>query len=303
MRKYLFILNPFAGPGKKKNDLIDLIDHYLAPTGYGYEFAFTVKAGDATRVARQAVEEGFNIVVAIGGDGTVNEVAGGLINSEGQLGIIPMGSGNGIARSLKIPLSTQESIEFLLAPKVLTIDVGRANHKHFIGVSGLGFDALIGHKFQKFGLRGPFPYFFIGLNEFSKYRPQKYILELEGAQFEKEALIIVFANTRQYGNGAIIAPEADPSDGYIDICILEPLSYLQATHHVSLLFRGTINKSHLYFHKKCKSVKVHTENSLMYLHRDGEPDEPTRSLEVKIIEQALKVCSPKNLLPRSTRNT
>jgi len=292
MRKYLFILNPHAGSGKIKRDLADQIDHYISPSGYSYEFAFTVEAGDATKIARQAVNEGFNMIVAVGGDGTVNEVANGLIHSEGQLGIIPMGSGNGIARSLNLPLTTVECIQFLLSPTIITIDVGLVNHKHFIGVSGLGFDALIGQKFQKFGIRGPVPYFFIGLNEFLKYKPQKYILEFEGDQFEKEALVIVFANTKQYGNGAIIAPQADPQDGYLDICIIEPLSFLQATQHVSLLFRGNIDKSSLYFHKKCKSVKVYIENSKMQLHRDGEPDELIQSLDVKIVENALKVCSP-----------
>jgi diacylglycerol kinase family enzyme len=203
-----------------------------------------------------------------------------------------MGSGNGIARSLNLPLITVDCIEFLLSPTIITIDVGLVNHQHFIGVSGLGFDALIGQKFQQFGVRGPVPYFFIGLNEFLKYKPQKYILDIEGDHFEKKALVIVFANTKQYGNGAIIAPEADPQDGYLDICIIEPLSFLQATQHASLLFRGNINKSSLYFHKKCKSVKIHMENSMMVLHRDGEPDEPTSSMEVRIVEKALKVCSP-----------
>ena len=292
MMKYIFILNPHAGSGKKKGDLVDQIDHYMSPSGYPYEFAFTVGAGDATRIARQAVIEGFNIIVAVGGDGTVNEVANGLIHSEGQLGIIPRGSGNGVARSLNLPLSTEECLEFLISPKITTIDIGMVNHKHFIGVSGLGFDALIGQKFQNFGARGPIPYFFIGLNEFLKYKPQKYILEIEGDQFEKEALVIAFANTKQYGNGAIIAPEADPKDGYLDICIVEPLSYLQATQHASLLFKGNIDKSPFYFHKKCKSAKVSTEESGMNLHRDGEPDQRLKSLEVKIVEKALKVCAP-----------
>jgi YegS/Rv2252/BmrU family lipid kinase len=290
--KYIFILNPHAGSKKKGGDLVDQIDYYMRPTGCEYEFAYTVEAGEATRIARQAVNEGFNMIVAVGGDGTVNEVATGLIHSEGRLGIIPTGSGNGVARSLNIPLSIQDCLELLLSPKITIIDVGMVNQKQFIGVSGIGFDALVGQKFQNFGVRGPIPYFFIGLNEFLKYKPQRYFLDIEGEKFEKEALVIVFANTNQYGNGAVIAPEADPGDGYLDVCIIGSLSYLQATQHASLLFKGNIDKSPLYFHKKCKSVKVSTENSFMHLHRDGEPDEPTTSLEVKIVEKALQVCSP-----------
>ena len=290
--KYIFILNPHAGSRKKREDLIDLIDHYLSPSGYSYEFAYTTEAGDATRIARQAVNEGFTIIVAVGGDGTVNEVANGLVYSDSRLGIIPRGSGNGVARSLNIPLTVRKSLDFLLNPQVSTIDVGKVNQRYFIGVSGIGFDALIGQKFQNFGVRGPIPYFFISLNEFLKYKPQHYSLEIDGEKFEKEALVIAFANTKQYGNGAIIAPDADPKDGYLDVCILSPLSYIQATQHASLLFRGTIDKSPLYFHKKCKSVKVHSDMGLIHLHRDGEPDELLQSLEVEIVEKALKVCAP-----------
>ena len=293
--KYIFILNPQAGKRKKTRDLVDQIDYYMSTSGFTYEFAYTVEAGDATRIARQAVNEGFNIIVAVGGDGTVNEVATGLIHSDSQLGIVPRGSGNGVARSLNIPLNTGECLEFLLSPKITTIDVGIVNRKYFIGVSGIGYDALVGQKFQDFGVRGPIPYFFIGVNEFLKYRPQKYFLEIEGEKIEKEALVIAFANTKQYGNGAVIAPEADPKDGFLDVCIVGPLSFVQAMQHASLLFKGNINESPLYFHKKCKSVKVHMGRGTVHrahLHRDGEPDKSTHSLEVKIVERALKVCSP-----------
>jgi YegS/Rv2252/BmrU family lipid kinase len=296
--KYIFILNPKAGIKKKTEDLVDQIDSYMSKSGHTYEFAYTVEAGDATRIARRAVNDGFRIIVAVGGDGTVNEVATGLINSEGQLGIIPRGSGNGVARSLNIPLTPLECLEFLLSPEITTIDVGMVNQKYFVGVSGIGYDALIGKKFQSFGVRGPIPYFFIGLSEFLKYQPQNYQLEIEGERLEKQALVIAFANTKQYGNGAVIAPQADPKDGYLDVCIVGPLSYIQATQHASLLFKGNIDKSPLYFHKKCKSVKVHMDRGTvhraptMHLHRDGEPDEPTNSLEVQIVEQALQVCSP-----------
>jgi YegS/Rv2252/BmrU family lipid kinase len=289
--KYIFIMNPHAGRKKKAEKLLDLIDSYMSTTSFTYEFAYTMKAGDATRIAGQAVREGFNIIVAVGGDGTVNEVASGLINSEGQLGIVPRGSGNGIARSLNIPITTSDCLEFLTNPKITTIDVGMINQKYFIGVAGIGYDALVGQKFQSFGVRGPIPYFFIGVNEFLKYRTQKYRIDIEGEKIEEEALVIALANTKQYGNGAIIAPDADPKDGYIDVCIIRPLSYIQATQHASLLFKGNIDSSPFYFHKRCKSVRICVEDAAMHLHRDGEPDEPIQSIEVKIVEKALKVCT------------
>lgn len=290
--KYIFIMNPHAGRRKKTEKLLHLIDSHMNVSSCIYEFAYTMRAGDATQIARQAVKENFDIIVAVGGDGTVNEVATGLIDSEGHLGIIPRGSGNGIARSLNIPITPNECIEFLLKPKMTTIDVGRINQKYFIGVAGIGYDALVGEKFQNFGVRGPIPYFFIGLNEFLKYHTQKYCIEIDNQTIEKEALVIALANTRQYGNGAIISPKSDPKDGFLDICIIEPLSYIQATQHASLLFKGNIDSSPFYTHQQCKSVKVFTKDTEMYVHRDGEPDQPVPSLDVKIVENALNVCAP-----------
>jgi YegS/Rv2252/BmrU family lipid kinase len=290
--KYIFIMNPHAGRRKKTEKLLDLIDSYMSTSPFTYEFAYTMEAGDATRIARQAVTEGFNIIVAVGGDGTVNEVASGLVNSKGQLGIVPRGSGNGVARSLNIPITISDCLKFLINPKITTIDVGMINQKYFIGVAGIGYDALVGQKFQNFGVRGPIPYFFIGVNEFLKYRTQKYGIDIEGEKVEEEALVIALANTKQYGNGAIIAPDADPKDGYIDVCLIRPLSYIQATQHASLLFKGNIDSSPFYFHKRCKSVTIRAENYDMDVHRDGEPEEPIRSIEVKIVEKALKVCTP-----------
>jgi YegS/Rv2252/BmrU family lipid kinase len=290
--KYIFIMNPHAGRRKKTEELLDLIDSYMCTSPYTYEFAYTQEAGEATRIASQAVTEGFNIVVAVGGDGTVNEVATGLVNTEGQLGIVPRGSGNGVARSLNIPITTSDCLEFLLNPKMTKIDVGMINQRYFVGIAGIGYDALVGQKFQNFGVRGPIPYFFIGLNEFLKYRTQTYCLDIEGEIIEEEALVIALANTKQYGNGAIIAPAADPKDGYLNVCVIRPLTYIQATQHASLLFKGNIDKSPFYFHKRCKSVTIRAKDYNMDLHRDGEPDEPIQSIEVKIVEKALSVCAP-----------
>jgi YegS/Rv2252/BmrU family lipid kinase len=290
--KYIFIMNPHAGRRKRTEQLLDMIDSRLSESQFTYEFAYTVKAGDATQIARQAVTEGFEIIVAVGGDGTVNEVASGLINSKGILGIIPRGSGNGVARSLNIPTSTRDSLEFLLNPKMTTIDVGIINEKYFIGVAGVGYDALVGAKFQSFGVRGPIPYFFIGVNEFLKYHTQTYRIEIDEQKIEKKALVIALANTKQYGNGAIISPYSNPMDGELDVCIIEPLSYIQATQHASMLFKGSIDTSPLYYHKRCKSVKIYTKDAEMHVHRDGEPDKPMRSIEVKIVEKALRVCAP-----------
>jgi YegS/Rv2252/BmrU family lipid kinase len=289
---FLFILNPRAGRKKKAKELVDLIDQLMTISGHTYEFAYTIDAGDATQISKQAIKEKFDIIVAVGGDGTVNEVASGLVHTDGILGIIPVGSGNGVARSLNIPLNTAESIKYLFSPKISCIDIGKVNDKFFVGVCGIGYDALIGKRFQQFGIRGPIPYFLIGVKEFLEYHPQNYTLEFETEILNKKALTIAFANTRQYGNDAIIAPDADPSDGFLDVCLIESLSYPEVLKILPMLFKGNIGENPKYIHKRCKSVKVRSDKENLIIHRDGEPDEIANIFDIRIEEKALRVCSP-----------
>ena len=151
--KYLFVLNPKSGPAKRAGKIKELVKSRFRETDHQIEFAFTRGPGDATDLARQAVKDGFDIVVAAGGDGTVNEIAGGLVESHCSMGIIPLGSGNGVARSLGIPMGIKASIHTLLNPNIRLIDIGKINGEIFVGVAGTGFDARIGSLFQEFGVR------------------------------------------------------------------------------------------------------------------------------------------------------
>lgn len=289
--KYLFILNPNAGK-KRAKVLVDLIDDQMSLTDHYYEFAYTTAAGDATNIAAEGVEDKFDIMVAVGGDGTVNEVASGLINTTGVLGILPTGSGNGVARSLGIPLPFEKNLKFLINPQITVIDTGKVNNKHFIGVGGTGYDALIGKKFQDFGIRGPIPYFVIGTKELLFYKSKEYRVVFDGESITITALLIAFANTRQYGNGAIIAPQAHPADGFLDLCIIKSLSFSEILKTTPMMFRGNLNESDKYVHRRCKSMRIESANNELDLHRDGEPDESTRILEIAIEEKSLKICSP-----------
>ncbi len=273
-------------------DLTDAIDRHMGASGYSYEFAFTTAASDATRITRNAVDEKFDIVVAVGGDGTVNEVGSGLIRTETALGIIPLGSGNGVARSLNIPQTLADALDLLLTQSILEIDVGTLNGEYFIGIAGTGYDALIGNKFQTFGARGPLPYFFISLREYLKYQCHYYKLCFNDELFRIEALMVTFANTREYGNGAVIAPNADPQDGFIDICMITPQNIWGAIRASVMLFNNTIDKHPGFVTKKCRSLSVEAEGEEMYVHRDGEPDERKIILNVGILPKALRVCSP-----------
>jgi diacylglycerol kinase (ATP) len=290
--KYLFILNPNAGKKNKTSDLIDLIGELKNSSDCQCEFAYTGAAGDATRLAREAAHQGFDVAVAVGGDGTINEVAAGLIQSRCALGVVPRGSGNGIARSMNIPLSLRDSLLCLFSPLIRRIDVGMAGDKYFVGVAGCGFDAVIGRKFQSFGSRGPLPYFLIGAREFLRYKTQQYRIEIDGEIRDESALLLAFANTRQYGNGAIIAPDADPADGILDFCMIKSLPAWKAPGLVSMIFKGQIDQHPSYEHIKCKSVRVKTTAKKVFFHRDGEPDEEEDSLKISLLPAALRICLP-----------
>jgi diacylglycerol kinase (ATP) len=289
---YLFILNPISGPKNRAKKVMDYIDQKMRQAQHEYDFTFTEGPGDATRIARQAIENGIDIVVAAGGDGTINEVASGLVGNQGKLGIIPLGSGNGIARSLNIPIAIDECLEFLIHPAIRRIDVGVINNRFFFGICGIGFDAEIGKKFQEFGVRGPLPYFMIGVKEYLFYQPKYFQLEFNNIKKEVRALLVAIANTKQYGNGAVIAPDANPEDGLLDLCIVYKVAAWKAAGNAYKLFRGQINQTGFYEHHRCKSVRIVSPLYTSVVHTDGEPLELGNNLEIKLMTKALNVCAP-----------
>jgi YegS/Rv2252/BmrU family lipid kinase len=290
--KYLFILNPISGPRKRAKKVVNLINKSMSISDSQYEFAFTSGPGDATRIARQAAAQEIEMVVAAGGDGTVNEVATGLVHSQSCLGVIPMGSGNGVARSLNIPLKMSDSMQFLLNPQIVTIDMGMLNEHYFVGVCGIGYDAKIGKKFQEFGVRGPIPYFMIGAREFIFYKSDSVILRFNNStKLQDNVLLVAVANTKQYGNGAIIAPKADPVDGLLDVCVITKVSLIKALYITFKLFKGEIDTTSAYQHHRCKSIRIETTASSNIAHTDGEPHYMESNLEIKLLEKALHVCA------------
>jgi diacylglycerol kinase (ATP) len=292
--KYLFVLNPISGRRKRAKEVVDYISMTMSQSGHQFEFASTSGPGDATRIACDAVRQGIEIVVAAGGDGTVNEVASGLIHSESCLGVIPLGSGNGVARSLNIPLKLTSGLHFLMHPRITTIDIGKMNQRYFVGVCGVGYDAKIGQKFQEFGVRGPIPYFMIGAKEYFFYQSERVKLEFNDTKFEDDVLLVAIANTKQYGNGAIIAPDADPKDGLLDVCVIPKVPIFKAIYLTIKLFKGEINTTGSYLHHRCKSIHILTDSKNSIVHTDGEPHRIENNLQIDLIEKALKVCTPLN---------
>jgi len=289
--KYLFILNPISGGRNDPFNIIETIDKFFKNSDHIYEFVFTTYAGEAKILSQNAVQEGFDVVVAAGGDGTINEVASGILGSNIALGIIPLGSGNGLARSFGIPLNLNDSIEFLRNPQMEMVDVGKVNDHYFFGVCGLGFDAIIGKKFQEFGTRGPLPYFFIGIREYIRYNPETIILQFNDQELVVSPLLITISNTPQYGNGAIISPGADPQDGIFEICIIDMLSIFKAVSSTRKLFNGTINKIAEYTQLSTKNLKIVAENDKGVIHTDGEPHHRPQITNIKLLNNTLKVCA------------
>ena len=184
-------------------------------------------------LAAEARDNGYDAVVAVGGDGTANEVATALIHSDVALGIIPVGSGNGLARGVKIPMSIRKATKLLIDGDTRIIDAGKIEHKYFFIVTGVGFDALIGKLFDDQNIRGPLPYFTIGFREFLFYRPEMFILKFNGKKIAVPALLVTVANMKGWGAGVYISPNAEPDDGLLDICIIHRIKLLYGLYHFS----------------------------------------------------------------------
>jgi len=280
-RTLLFLINPRAGTrGKKRVER--LIHERVGSTPHAYEIVYTKAPQDATRLSEESKAD---VVVAVGGDGTVNEVCKGLVGGKGALGILPTGSGNGVARHLKIPIHPPKALERLLQFRTKTIDTVSINDAVFLGAAGIGFDAHIAWKFADLKRRGFWSYLRLIIKEYAKYRPQSYNLVVDGKPIKRKALLISFANSSQYGNNFQIAPHAKLDDGYLDLAILDHPPDFALSEIVLRMIRGSIHKSKYYKCVRCKEVTVQNKN--LHAHIDGEPAFFQEPLEITIHPQSL----------------
>jgi len=285
-KKICFIVNPISGIGKQKM-VEKLVDAHLNHAVFDYSIVYTNAPKHAIVLAKQASIDNFDIVVAVGGDGSVNEVASGLTGTATAMALLPTGSGNGLARHLHIPFDLVKAIELINNCKTTTIDTIHFNDHTFVNVAGIGFDAHIGWEFAKFGKRGFSSYIKIVLREFKKYRPQEYELIIEGKSVFKKAFLISFANGSQWGNNAHIAPTADISDGGMDIAILKNVTWWSG---ISVGYHLFNKKLHLTKHLeiiKTKEVTVKQKGTIA--HIDGEPIEIGTTVLIKVNPLSLRV--------------
>ncbi len=260
MKRILYIINPISGT-QRKQGIAELAETLTDRSVYDVELAYTEYAGHASVLAAEAIEKGFDVVVAVGGDGTVNEVARALVHTPVALGILPCGSGNGLARHLHIPLEPRKAIEIINRNVVQSLDYGTINSRPFFCTCGVGFDAFVSQKFAESGRRGLLTYVENTLKEGLLYKPQTYTIESDSSREECKAFLIACANASQYGNDAYIAPNASMKDGLFDVVVMEPFNAIDAPQVALQLFKGTLPEN--------SHVKTFQANRLV-IHRDSE---------------------------------
>jgi diacylglycerol kinase (ATP) len=289
-KKVLFIVNPHSGTRSKKG-IYQLIQQNVSAQYFDYEIVFTKAKGHATELASQAAGEQLDYVIAVGGDGTMNEVARSLLYTSTTLGIIPVGSGNGLARHLNIPMAAMSAVRLLQEGKRIKIDSCTLNDMPFFCTAGTGFDAYIGKCFAVQKKRGFQTYVQTTLREFSNYQPELYKLEINNKVIEKKAFLVSFANASQYGNNAYIAPKASVTDGLLDICLLRPFSPVQALNLGVKLFNKTLHTSRYIEIWQAEGTVLETFAPTP-VHIDGEPCETANVLTVKVKPLSLQVLVP-----------
>ncbi len=287
----LFIVNPVSGAGKASK-LTNFINKGLDLSKYSPEVLFSKGPNTSSEIARDAMQNGIKKIFAAGGDGTVNEVASALINTECVLGIIPFGSGNGLARHLRIPLNPAKAISLINREKIAMVDYGIINKTPFFCTAGTGFDALVGYKFDQTKGRGFANYFKTTAREYFNYKSQHYTLFDNEHRMEREAFVITVANASQFGNNAYIAPDAEITDGLLDVTVISPFpKYLSPSIGIKL-FNKTLGKSRYVemFRVSSLTIKRHEEEG--YVHYDGEPKIMGDTINFNIKHLGLKVYVP-----------
>jgi YegS/Rv2252/BmrU family lipid kinase len=287
MKNIAFIVNPISGT-KSKNKVTKLIRELLDADQFSPTVVMTEYAGHATQLAQQFSLEGYYAVVAVGGDGTVNEVANGLVGSETALGIIPTGSGNGFARHLDISTRMNRAVEMLNSSEPIRVDYGVVNNKNFFSTCGVGFDALVAVQFSEGKSRGLKMYVQNTLKSLFNYKPETYRIVGNDLDVTTEAFLITFANAGQWGYDANIAPKASVQDGWLDVAIASEFPIIIAPGLALRLFTKTIDETWHLNTLRTKELTL-TRSNEGVAHIDGTPVTMPAKLHVKIVEDGLKV--------------
>ncbi|WP_337572856.1 diacylglycerol/lipid kinase family protein [Prevotella sp.] len=286
-KKAVFVINLISGTSDKAA-IPGLIDQYLDKTKFEYEIAITQYAGHASEIATKAKDDGVDVVVAVGGDGTVNEVARAIVHSNTALGIIPCGSGNGLARHLLLPLNVRKAIDVINKSEVRQLDYGIINDYPFFCTCGMGFDAFVSMKFAEAGKRGPITYVENVLREGLKYKPETYTIEDDNGTLQYKAFLISCANASQYGNNAYIAPQASMSDGLMDVIIMEPFDVFEAPQISIEMFSKTLDKNSKIKTFRTRHLHIHRDKPGV-IHYDGDPVMTGADIDIELKPKGINI--------------
>ncbi|MCR4820549.1 MAG: diacylglycerol kinase family lipid kinase [Elusimicrobiales bacterium] len=290
--KFFFVINPKAG--KKHDDIMAMLKDHPAAKETQWEAAYTEHAGHASEIAAAAVKNGYNAIIAAGGDGTIQETAKGILGTGAVFGLLPCGSGNGLARNLKIPLDINKAIDGVFNWKAKPTDAGMANGRLFLVSCGAGLDAEVAHCFnsQSHG-RGILPYVWHAVRIYFTYKPKSFSAIIDGKELAMKELILTALVGEQYGGGAKIAPNAVSDDGLLDLCSVKPVNTLRLLISLPSLFNGTITKnSDIYNDIRCKEFILNAGEPFWF-HLDGEDFySETGKLEVKSMPAAFNIIRP-----------
>lgn len=294
-KRVLFIINPKSGIRKReKASLPALIEKYLNNTIYDYSISYTQYAGHAIELSKEAVENGYHVIVSVGGDGSINEIAGNLVGTDVVLGIMPFGSGNGLARHLAIPVHTKKALNVLNRFHIRKIDVGEyAPGKFFFSNVGIGFAVKVVKWFEHHRVRGFLSYAVAVVRGFTTNQPIKITLEINGQTLEREVTVLNICNSNQYGYGVGITPNAKLDDGILDVAILNKFSrWLFPLYALFILTRKQhwIPHYELYSSTTCKVINE--EKKFWVLQVDGELSRFKEDWNVRVIPSGISILAP-----------
>lgn len=290
-KKVLYVINPISGAGRQKG-VEKLVIQHSDDRRIDYNIECTKSAGQATEISKIRGKD-YDAIIAAGGDGSINEIVQGLINTDTALGIIPTGSGNGFARHLKIPLKIEKAIGVINDFNVTRIDSAKINEHYFVNVAGIGFDALIAHKFAIFGKRGFASYVKVTAKELIRFKPLPVNLTTDGVRHKVNAFLLSIANGSQFGNNACIAPGASMKDGILNITVLNKFPLVSAPSLVYRLFTKTLERSKYTQNYTAQSIALEKEGEII-AHMDGDPYKFKDQIKIDALPESLNVIVPKN---------
>jgi YegS/Rv2252/BmrU family lipid kinase len=287
-KRIAFIINPMSGT-RTKAGLPGILRRELDPKQYDdFRILHTEYKGHGTQLSAQLVREGYNVVVAVGGDGTVNEVARSLIHTNVALGIIPAGSGNGLSRHLNIPTNVVKATQLLNKSEVIKTDYGIVNGKPFFCTCGTGFDAYVSMEFARGKKRGIIGYLEKMVTGYFNYEPQNYKLSGDDINLDGKAFVITFANAAQWGNNAYIAPEASVQDGLLDVSIISKVPVIAIPTLALQLFTKNIHNDLLVTTLRTSEITLIRDHPGPF-HYDGEPYNEGEKIEIRMVPDGLNV--------------